>query len=63
MRTLGHKIRELKDLADDDALDADEAEFVTLVAELTGDGRAPTLLTEGQAGRIDEIYESRHVNG
>ena len=53
---LSQKIRELKGLADEGEIDGDDLEFVERVDELTGNGGAPTLLSEAEAKRVDELY-------
>lgn len=55
---LSRKIRELKNLADDGELEGDDLEFVEHVDELTGNGGAATLLSEGEARRVDELYKA-----
>ena len=55
---LSQKIRELKGLADEGEIDGDDLEFVERVDELTGNGGAPTLLSEAEAKRVDELYRA-----
>ena len=56
--SLSEKIRELKALAEEGELEDDDREFVERVDELTGNGQASTLLSEAEAGRIDELYKA-----
>ena len=56
--SLSEKIRVLKDFADEGELDGDDLEFIERVDELTGNGSAATLLSEAEAGRVDELYRT-----